>query len=184
MCELKKCSKCNLKKDIKYFEFRTDTNKYRNYCKQCNKNYKTDRKDKQENILKLLLNNLKTCGKCELIKPLDQFNNDKQTITGKTSYCKECIKTKYSIEETRNNSYKTKYKITLVDYNKIYNLQNGKCKICDLNFDKLVVDHCHDSNEVRGLLCNSCNSGLGFFKDNVYNMKNAIKYLIDTNSCK
>ena len=39
MSDFKICTKCNIEKDIKCFEFRSDTNKYRNYCKKCNKQF-------------------------------------------------------------------------------------------------------------------------------------------------
>lgn len=42
---------------------------------------------------------------------------------------------------------------------------------------KLVVDHCHDTGIVRGLLCHNCNRALGLFKDKIEVLKNAIKYL-------
>lgn len=42
---------------------------------------------------------------------------------------------------------------------------------------KLVVDHCHSSGEVRGLLCHNCNRALGLFKDSRENLLNAVEYL-------
>ena len=39
------------------------------------------------------------------------------------------------------------------------------------------MDHCHKTKKIRGLLCHTCNSGLGMFKDNIEYLKNAIKYL-------
>jgi hypothetical protein len=53
--------------------------------------------------------------------------------------------------------------------------QGGKCLLCDKPAD--VVDHCHTTGAVRGLLCGSCNRGLGDFGENVQALKNAIRYL-------
>ena len=57
--------------------------------------------------------------------------------------------------------------------------QNNKCLICGNEQDgkDLAIDHCHTTNKVRGLLCNSCNLGLGCFKDNLDILASAIKYL-------
>jgi hypothetical protein len=55
--------------------------------------------------------------------------------------------------------------------------QNGLCAICGAEPDELVVDHCHASGNVRGLLCHSCNLGLGKFFDNTSYLSNAINYL-------
>lgn len=76
-----------------------------------------------------------------------------------------------------------KYGISLKERNKILKQQNGKCKICGLKFDeniKKCVDHSHKNEKVRGILCNSCNSGIGFLK-NIKNLKSAIKYLEESN---
>jgi len=59
--------------------------------------------------------------------------------------------------------------------------QNGCCAICGYKFGQkkgdIKVDHCHEKGYVRGLLCDLCNRGLGYFKDNVDSFKNAINYL-------
>lgn len=77
----------------------------------------------------------------------------------------------------KTHHLRTHYGITLEDYEKIYVEQNGKCKICNKHKSILNIDHCHVSGEVRGLLCWSCNIALGYFKDSLSNLKNAIKYL-------
>ena len=59
--------------------------------------------------------------------------------------------------------------------------QNNSCAICGYEFGQkkgdMKVDHCHTNGNVRGLLCDLCNRGLGFFRDNVDNLKSAINYL-------
>jgi hypothetical protein len=59
--------------------------------------------------------------------------------------------------------------------------QNGCCAICGYKFGQkkgdIKVDHCHTKGHVRGLLCDLCNRGLGYFRDNVNSFKNAINYL-------
>lgn len=67
--------------------------------------------------------------------------------------------------------------------------QNHGCKICHKKIyflfsnessNCLYVDHCHKTNEVRGLLCASCNSGIGKFKENLNLMQKAIEWCICT----
>lgn len=59
--------------------------------------------------------------------------------------------------------------------------QVGRCNICEIelpsNTKHIHVDHCHKTNITRGLLCASCNKGLGFFKDSIINLEKAISYL-------
>lgn len=54
--------------------------------------------------------------------------------------------------------------------------QLGRCAICD-DACELVIDHCHFTGVIRGALCNECNSGLGFFKDDAELLRRAITYL-------
>lgn len=74
-----------------------------------------------------------------------------------------------------------KYNIDLEEYNRIFMEQKGKCAICGTHQSELKraldVDHCHKNNKVRGLLCNSCNIGLGHLGDDIENLKCAILYL-------
>jgi hypothetical protein len=76
---------------------------------------------------------------------------------------------------------KAKYGIDQKTYDLMADKQNGKCAICGI-VDQLVVDHDHRLEEygpvaIRGLLCSSCNLGLGCFKDNPKRLHAAIKYL-------
>jgi hypothetical protein len=82
------------------------------------------------------------------------------------------VMTKYSAEQVR----KQKYGLPPEEYNHMLAQQQNACAICRQE-TKLVVDHCHNSGKVRGLLCASCNAGLGAFDDDPVNLALAIAYL-------
>jgi hypothetical protein len=73
------------------------------------------------------------------------------------------------------------YDISLEKYNQILLNQNNCCKICKINIlevsRRFAVDHDHETNQIRGLLCVHCNSGLGHFKDKKELLQEAINYL-------
>jgi len=82
----------------------------------------------------------------------------------------------------KHSRIKSVYGITKDEWNSIMESQNHKCAICGFSDTKNkrffpLVDHCHKSQKVRGILCMTCNSGLGSFKDNIELLKNAISYL-------
>lgn len=70
--------------------------------------------------------------------------------------------------------------ITEEQYNNFLKTQNHLCAICygvnDYNKD-WAIDHCHMSGKIRGLLCLSCNLMLGYSKDSIKTLQNAIEYL-------
>ena len=91
----------------------------------------------------------------------------------------------------RNNIYNKgggnlkRYNITLKEYKELLKKQKGVCAICKQSevsklkgkIKKLAVDHCHKIGKVRGLLCDRCNRGLGYFRDDKIIIKNALNYL-------
>lgn len=79
-------------------------------------------------------------------------------------------------EKNKNAKLKSRYGITREQYDNLLEAQNKKCFICK-NEKKLVVDHDHTSGKTRKLLCDSCNKGLGSFKDNPCYLRAAVDYL-------
>ena len=75
------------------------------------------------------------------------------------------------------------YGLSKEDFESMLEEQQNKCAICGFEFHdegkstRPHIDHCHDSGNVRGLLCNNCNTGLGQFKDNPSLLQSAIEYL-------
>lgn len=79
----------------------------------------------------------------------------------------------------KNAVLKNKYGITLEDYKCMFEAQDGVCAICEESEEGrlLAVDHCHETNKVRGLLCGSCNRALGLFKDDPILLSRAKEYV-------
>lgn len=77
-----------------------------------------------------------------------------------------------------------KYNLTIDEFNAFLESQNSACAICgysdrsDAKFFP-VVDHCHATGMVRGILCANCNHALGKFKDNPDLLRVAALYLED-----
>ena len=72
---------------------------------------------------------------------------------------------------------KSKYGMTLEEYDDMSIEQGGRCAICNQTGAKLFVDHDHTTGNVRGLLCHLCNCGIGFFREDTSSMHSAIRYL-------
>ena len=127
----------------------------------------------------------KTCRRCGETKPLSKFYKNKNCKDGHGSYCKVCVnktvKDSKTPEKSRKYNLKSLYGITLEQYDEMLKNQNYGCKICgktaEENKGNLVVDHCHSTGHIRGLLCHACNKGLGNFKDDTDRMRVAMTYL-------
>lgn len=95
--------------------------------------------------------------------------------------CIDCSNSYTTKEHQRNLVLIRKFGITLEEYDFLLNHQEFKCGICGCGqADKtygLAVDHCHETNIIRGLLCRDCNIGLGMFKDDVVLLEKAIKWI-------
>lgn len=72
---------------------------------------------------------------------------------------------------TRDRDFRKKYGISYADYAALLQKQNGLCACCGRaeskvqfgNVRMLSVDHDHETEKVRGLLCGNCNQGIGYF---------------------
>jgi len=87
----------------------------------------------------------------------------------------------------RKYTLKRLYGITPEQYDEMFVKQDGCCAICSTHFSKAKignskyfhVDHDHETDEVRGLLCMPCNVGLGAFQDSPNLLKAATQYMLD-----
>lgn len=90
---------------------------------------------------------------------------------------------KMSKEERSTEAWKfwlkSAYGITDEQYVAMLEAQHGKCAICkghQVEGRRMCVDHCHKTGQIRGLLCDYCNRGLGFFRDSPDRLREAARY--------
>ena len=130
---------------------------------------------------------LKLCTSCNNRKPLSDFyvqynrlRNGTKSLTH-SGRCKTCYTISY------NGLRQSGVEISLDTYNDLLLKQNNKCAICgydetalannQIKIRRLSVDHDHQTNKIRGLLCKNCNSAIGLFKDNPDIILSAYRYL-------
>jgi hypothetical protein len=127
-----------------------------------------------------LITIMKCCRKCNQLLPINSFYRGR--LDCKECYLKE-LRDNYDSDKAADKHLRSKYGISIAEYDQMLSNQNGVCAICkEYNVDRathkrMPVDHCHTTGKVRGILCNRCNLILGKAKDNIELLTNAIHYL-------
>lgn len=141
----------------------------------------------------------RTCGETKPLTP-EFWPRDKNQPDGFQGWCKACKQAKqrslYTYEQGRNQMLRTKYGIGIAEYDQMFDAQGGACAICgNQEWAKpsrhkewgkdgrpssqyvLHVDHDHVTGQIRALLCNRCNRGIGAFEDDPAVLVKAKAYL-------
>ena len=116
------------------------------------------------------------CKSCSNKLTQDEVKNARQGGYP-NDFCSPCRK-----EWKRNANLLKRYGLNLSDYKELLASQEKKCKICNVELlqGKTVVDHCHTTGAVRGLLCYNCNFAIGALKDDVQIALRLVDYLYQT----
>jgi hypothetical protein len=162
------CSRCDQKKHLSlFYKKKHQKSGFSSECKECYLKWMHSNKNNTPNF-----EGSKICIECDLVKPNTEFHRQNQSQDGLKNTCKTCV------NKTRRYS---RYCITEDQYNTLLQKQNNKCAICEKS-KRLDIDHCHQTNKVRGILCNDCNTSLGKFGDNINGVQKVINYLIASES--
>ena len=122
---------------------------------------------------------VKLCSLCNTEKDILEFNKNVRYKDGFYKHCKKCHYEVYG----RDAHFRKTYGITQKEYNDFVAKQNNKCQVCNTeatntgNWDRLVVDHCHTTGDIRGFLCQPCNIALGSARDNPEILRKLANYL-------
>ncbi len=178
--DMKRCNTCEEVLSLALFHKKKLTRAmkypYRSSCRLCE--IETKRKVRENNLVRI-------CRFCK--KEGTGLNGKKMFMSNKDSnklksVCLECseLEEQRIVDQRRRYELDKNYGMSLDDYNEMYEDQDGRCMICDRPEREnklLAVDHCHTTGNVRGLLCQNCNLGIGLLEDNIKFLKGAIKYL-------
>ncbi len=130
----------------------------------------------------------KTCRICGEEKYIiEYYDSSSRTRDGLRHECKTCVNKKqrgyyienkeYLDQKNREGYYKRKYKLTLEEIENLKKLANYKCEICYQD-KPLVIDHCHKTGKIRGILCNQCNQALGSINESIMVAAGLQNYII------
>jgi hypothetical protein len=130
---------------------------------------------------------MKMCRICKIVQPFENFYKNQKNghIDSRCKKCSNARTKEYNNKNKdktrkRNAAYwrKHKYGLTQEQYKDMILSQNNECAICKKPSHKtLYIDHDHKTGKVRGLLCHECNTGIGFFNEDIDSLTNAVKYL-------
>lgn len=143
--------------------------------------------------------NEKQCRTCGTVKPLEQYAVQRGGRDGTRNRCKACDsedtmrRRDADPDKALDQHLRRAFGITLADYRERLVAQGGVCAVCGepptvalgvpsrrqgrAVRPRLVVDHNHETGEIRGLLCTPCNRGIGFLGDTIDGVRRALAYL-------
>jgi len=126
-----------------------------------------------------------TCRDCQKEYDRARYISDPTYGDRRRAQARKFWKKNHDPAKERNKKLVLQYGITIGDYDVMMKEQNNVCAICgnpaSMEYRKVLnIDHCHETKNVRGLLCSRCNHGLGAFGDDIDVMASAISYLINS----
>jgi hypothetical protein len=154
------------------------------YCKECANAICRERRERRKRLFakgQLQIPTNKTCYRCKKRKKAALFSPNAATKDGLANRCKAC-----NSEESTKNNKRRKYGLDEEAIIKMIRTQRNVCAICRVPIvygerkNNFHIDHDHLTGRVRGILCPTCNVGLGKLFDDPVRVESAISYLVRT----
>lgn len=192
---MKKCTKCGEEKPLEDFVKNVKSpNGYRNQCMACCNALATQNRRTRRARLGTIQVKSKKCTFCERILPSSEYHSCVGTKDSLQRYCKSCLRDKRRVKRSENPEHyherhlQRTFGMTLEEFQEIEKKQNYRCAICGTDNpgtikrkgaskSQFCVDHDHITRKVRGLLCSTCNAGIGLLGDNLKSLEAAAAYL-------
>lgn len=111
----------------------------------------------------------KKCSRCKEYKSTTEYYKSTRYTCGLVPACKKCESLRHSCR---------KFNISKVEYLKYL---DKPCEICGK--DSEVLDHCHNTGDIRSALCQACNKVLGFSRDDAELLRRAADYIEKHKKC-
>lgn len=169
----KKCRACGIEKLLAEFTYRPSIQKYSARCRFC---LAGDMREKRRTDAAARLNELAVQRRNRKSRyATDPEYRAKQLAIRKTYYA--ALPEEEKKRRGFKNALMTNYRMTPEEYRAMLESQGGGCACCGRMRKKMTVDHDHLTGAVRGILCSSCNTGIGLFGDTAFALERAITYL-------
>jgi hypothetical protein len=169
---MKHCSRCGKLKDEREFSKNiTCLDGLQRYCKTCSNEITIEYNDKNPKKRKETTKKYRNNNDQEIKENANKYRNKNRDVVRK---------------RVKNSALKRKYGITLEQKNQMVIDQNGLCASCGdplgIDPNNICVDHCHETNQVRKILCRKCNWALGAMSEDpvkILGLLNYAKYCND-----
>ncbi|KOU54325.1 endonuclease VII [Streptomyces sp. WM4235] len=171
----KRCSRCKQDRPrSEYASNRSIADGLQSYGRSCSADYYKARQEAKGRTVRekvTVPSGHKRCPQCREVKPHSEWERNKTTSDGWSSYCRV-----FRTQRNRASYFKRKYGITEAERDAMIEAQGGSCLLCRTGPAE-HVDHDHQTGKVRGVLCFSCNAALGQFKDRPDVIRRAAAYV-------
>lgn len=122
----------------------------------------------------------KRCPCCNEHKPLESFAKSAARVDGRQSVCKQCGLVYRRGPGQRTSDIKRRFGISNERFIDLLAIQGNVCAICGgppKGRGMYAIDHDHSTGALRGILCTTCNTGMGCFHDDTALLEKATRYL-------